>query len=68
MIYLICPTCEEIPSSLNPFRTVVPFWGQSAQVSSSLCPKRDCGSERVNLLCVVVAVVVVVVVVLTLTL
>ena len=28
------------------FRTVVPFWGQTIQISSSLYPKRDCGSKR----------------------
>ena len=27
---------------LNPFRTAVPFWGQTSQVSSSLPSKRDC--------------------------
>ena len=34
------------PLFLNPFRTAVPFWGQSTQSSSSLSPKRDCGSKR----------------------
>ena len=33
---------------LNPFRTAVPFWGQTPQPSSSLSPKRDCGSKGVN--------------------
>ena len=33
---------------LNPFRTAVPFWGQTTQILSSLPPKRDCGSKRVN--------------------
>ena len=33
---------------LNPFRTAVPFWVQTTQIRSSLSPKRDCGSERVN--------------------
>ena len=38
-----------IPSSaLNPFRTAVPFRGQTSQISSSFVPKRDCGSKRVN--------------------
>ena len=32
---------------LNPFRTAVPFWGQTTQISSSSCPKRDCGSKGV---------------------
>ena len=31
---------------VNPFRTAVPFWGQTSQISSSLSPKRDCGSKR----------------------
>ena len=35
---------------LNPFRTAVPFWGQNTRTSSSLCPKRDCGSKGVNAL------------------
>ena len=30
---------------LNPFRTAVPFWGQTSRISSSLSPKRDCGSK-----------------------
>ena len=33
---------------LNPFRTTVPYWGQTPQISSSLSPKRDCGSIWVN--------------------
>ena len=32
----------------NPFRTAVPFWGQTSLISSSLYPKRDCGSKGVN--------------------
>ena len=28
-------------------KTAVPFWGQTNQNSSSLSPKRDCGSKRV---------------------
>ena len=32
----------------NPFRTAVPFWGQSSQISSSFVPKRDCGSKGVK--------------------
>ena len=35
-------------STINPFRTAVPFWEQSTQISSSLSPKRDCGPKRVN--------------------
>ena len=30
------------------FRTAVPFWGQPSQILSTLSPKRDCGSKRVN--------------------
>ena len=33
---------------LNPFRTAVPFWGQTSQIPCSLSPKRDCGSKGVN--------------------
>ena len=36
------------PFALNPFRTAVPFWGQTTQISSSLSPKRDCGFEGVK--------------------
>ena len=35
-------------SRLDPFRTAVPFWGQTTQISSSLSPKRGCGSKEVN--------------------
>ena len=31
-----------------PFRTAVPFWGQTSQILSSLSPKRDCGSKGDN--------------------
>ena len=30
---------------LKPFRTAVPFGGQTSKISSSLSPKRDCGSK-----------------------
>ena len=33
---------------LNPFRTAVPFWGQTTSKLSGLPPKRDCGSKRVE--------------------
>ena len=33
---------------LNPFRTAVPFWGQITHISSSLSPKRGCGSKGVK--------------------
>ena len=36
------------PFLLNPFRTTVPLWGQTTQISSSLPPKRDCGSKGVK--------------------
>ena len=32
----------------DPSMAAVPFWGQSSQSPSSLPPKRDCGSKRVN--------------------
>ena len=35
----------------NPFRIAVPFWGQTTQISSSLSPKRDCGSKGVKGIC-----------------
>ena len=33
---------------VNPFRTAVPFWGQSTQIPSRLPPKRNCSPKRVN--------------------
>ena len=33
--------------TLDPFRTAVPFWGQTTRNSSSFPPKRDCGSKGV---------------------
>ena len=33
---------------VNPFRTAVPCWGQTSEISSSLSPKRDCGSKGVK--------------------
>ena len=33
---------------VNPFRTAVPFWGQTSQISSSFVPKRDHGSKGVK--------------------
>ena len=38
--------CTE--SYINDFRSAVPFWGQTSQISSSLFPKRDCGSKGVK--------------------
>ena len=37
-----------VEDEFNPFGTAVPFWGQTTQFSSSLSPKRDCGSKGVN--------------------
>ena len=34
--------------AINPFRTAVPFLGQTSQIMSNLSPKRDCGSKGVN--------------------
>ena len=31
---------------VNPFRTAVPFWGQTTRISSSLSPKRECSPKR----------------------
>ena len=33
---------------INPFRTAVPFWGQTTWILNGLSPKRDCGSKRVK--------------------
>ena len=35
-------------TGFDPFRTAVPFWGQTTQILSSLPPKRDCSPKRVN--------------------
>ena len=40
---------NNIPVYIKPFRTAVPFWGQTTQILSSLSPKRDCGYKRVNI-------------------
>ena len=32
----------------NPFRTAVPFWGQTTWTLTGLSPKRDCGSKSVK--------------------
>ena len=34
--------------SFNPFRTAVPFWGQSNLILSTLSPNRDCASKGVK--------------------
>ena len=36
------------PGTINPFRTAIPFWGQTSLISSSLSPKRDGGPKRVT--------------------
>ena len=33
---------------INPFRTAVPFWGQTTLVTSYLSRKRDCSSKRLR--------------------
>ena len=38
--------CSVAP--VNSFRTAVPFWGQTSQISSGLSPIRDCGSKGVK--------------------
>ena len=42
--------------AINPFRTAVPFWGQTTQIRIiyNLCPKRDCSPKRVDTLLLVV--------------
>ena len=42
--------CMSIPLLLIffPFRTAVPFWGQTTQNLSGFSPKRDCTSKRVK--------------------
>ena len=42
---------EDGYTQLNPFRTAVPFWGQSSKISSSFVPKRDSGSKGVKRYC-----------------
>ena len=34
--------------SLTPLEPQFRFWGQNSQISSSLSPKRDCGSKGVK--------------------
>ena len=61
---MICPgACKDTPGrpwylvqpvvfvtiSVNPFRTAVPFWGQTSRILSNLSPKLDCGPKSVNL-------------------
>ena len=47
----LCASCTlggENMVCINPFRTAVPFWGQTTQIPSKLSPKRDCGPKRVH--------------------
>ena len=44
----VCSNVQWFSSEFNPFRTADPFWGQTSQISSSLSPKRDCGSKGVK--------------------
>ena len=37
---------KALKGAVIPFRTAVPFWGQTILIISSLSPKRDCGSRR----------------------
>ena len=37
-----------VRETLHPFRTAVPFWGQTTQISSRLSIKRDSGSKGIN--------------------
>ena len=41
-------TSTAVVIMLASFRTAVPFWGQTSLISSSLSPKRDCGSKGVK--------------------
>ena len=41
-------TNEALTGPFNPFRTAVPFLGQTTQISSRLSPKRDCGTKGVK--------------------
>ena len=48
LTFKACPSgtaSADGPQIVNPSRTSVPFWGQTTQISSSLSPKRDCGSK-----------------------
>ena len=46
---LVLSSFLDFPASrrgcVNPFRTAVPFWGQSILILGSLSPKRDWGSK-----------------------
>ena len=41
-------TTSRFRQILDPFRTAVPFWGQTTWKLSGLSPKRDCRSKRVK--------------------
>ena len=38
----------EMTGPRNPFRTAVPFWGQTTRNLTGSSPKRDCGSKRLD--------------------
>ena len=40
---------QKLLVQINPFRTAVPFWGQTSQKISKLSPKRDWGSKGVKM-------------------
>ena len=48
LLYCCVPCVTRGVLLINPFRTAVPFCGETTQISSSLSPKRDCGSKRVE--------------------
>ena len=54
-IILIIPSCTAVcvcsSYHINPFRTAVPFWGQSTWNLSGMSQQRDCGSKRVKPSC-----------------
>ena len=49
-IGVVCPHVRESRAKrVNPFRTAVPFWGQTTLILSKLSPKRDCGPKRASI-------------------
>ena len=48
ILFLFFSTFKYVHIHVNPFRTAVPFWGQTSQISTSVSPKRDSDSRRVN--------------------
>ena len=45
VLFCFSVSCQTV----NPFRTAVPFWGQTSRSLSTLSPKWGCGSKRVNI-------------------